>query len=325
MPGPKTHDISYKLLKKRLSHQTLSSLPNYDDYRIFAQGHDFFIYYNFYKIRTTRKLNEQIASSTLLQEYYFPNFIYNYLKAAERRGCLYNEEIRLFLEPGYILHHILDAYMHPFIIYYSGDHTRDVNKKTWYHGIMENLLDIYFMRKYENFDYVTPVNGHFSFDSLKFSEDLVAILNDSLLMTYGINNGGYIFKTSVGQVKLYIRAFKDDRYALKRSFFDLVDQIFKGTSSFSYNRDETPIISELNLQHEIWQNPMDSNIVSTSSLLDLFEEAITVGSQIIEKLEKLIQSGNITKEGIDAIIPNIASTHGLVGNQKIIIRNVKRS
>ena len=34
MPGPKTHDISYKLLKKRLSHQTLSSLPNYDDYRI---------------------------------------------------------------------------------------------------------------------------------------------------------------------------------------------------------------------------------------------------------------------------------------------------
>lgn len=325
MPGPKTHNIAYKLLKKKLSLQTLDTLPNYDSYSIFAQGHDFLIYYNFYKIRTTRKLNEQILASEVLQEYYFSDFIYNYLKAAEKRGCLQDEEVRLFIGPGYILHHILDAYMHPYIIYCTGDHVRDINKKTWYHGIMENLLDIYFMKKYENFDYTTPVREHFDFDPRKFSKNLEAILNDSLQSTYGINSGGTIFRTSVGQVKLYVRFFKDDRYALKRRFFDLVDPIFKGTSSFSYNRSEAPVIDQLNLEHDTWQNPMDESITSNKSLLELFEEALTTCSQIIERLEMLIQSGNITKEAVEAIVPNIASTHGLAANQKIIIKNVKRS
>ena len=50
MPGPKTHDIFYREFKRKLSLETLSSFPHYDQYRIFAQGHDFLIYHDFYKI-----------------------------------------------------------------------------------------------------------------------------------------------------------------------------------------------------------------------------------------------------------------------------------
>ena len=48
MPGPKTHDIFYKSLKGKLNKRTLDSFPNYDQYNIFVQGHDFLIYYDFY-------------------------------------------------------------------------------------------------------------------------------------------------------------------------------------------------------------------------------------------------------------------------------------
>ena len=54
MPGPKTHEISYKHLRNRLDKNTLNEFPNYDIYSIFAQGHDFLIYYDYYKIWNQR-------------------------------------------------------------------------------------------------------------------------------------------------------------------------------------------------------------------------------------------------------------------------------
>ena len=43
MPGPKTHDIFYKQLKRKISPFTLSQFPNYDKYNTFVQGHDLLI------------------------------------------------------------------------------------------------------------------------------------------------------------------------------------------------------------------------------------------------------------------------------------------
>ena len=69
MPGPKTHDIFYRQLKQKLNADTLSGFKNYDDYHIFAQGHDFLIYYDFYKIWNQKKLDKNISDSVLLQEH----------------------------------------------------------------------------------------------------------------------------------------------------------------------------------------------------------------------------------------------------------------
>lgn len=325
MPGIKTHDITYKLLKRKLNPSLLKEYPNYDDYRLFAQGHDFLIYHNFYKLRTTEQLNENIEASTLLQEFYFPEFVYSFLHHAELNGCLNDEQVRLFIGPGFITHHIVDAYAHPYIIYYSGDQARDPKNKTWYHGIMENLLDIYFMKKYEDFDYKTPVNHDFIFHTKRLSEKFLKTLNDSIEDVYGIKNSGNIFKTSLGQMRLYVRALKDDRFALKRKVFDLVDPLLKGTSSFSYNRSEKNLIPDLNLDHMEWCNPMNGDIKSTDSLIELIDKALTDSAHIIEQLDIMIKSGHIDKEKVLELIPNIASTHGLECNQKLKINFTRRN
>lgn len=315
MPGPKTHHIFYKQLKNKLSTETLSHFPNYDKYSIFAQGHDFLIYYNFYKIFSQKQLNENINSSKLLQEFKFQEFIYNFLKTAQQNGTIENEQIRLFIGPGYVMHHILDAYTHPLIIYYAGDHVRDTNNKTWKHGIIENLIDLYLMDKVEHINHNKyPVHKDFKFDNKTICEGLVKNLNESLNKTYNIANGGKMFYDSFSQISLFLKLFKYDNTGFKRILFDLVDPVLKGTSSFSYHRNINDNMYFLNNMNKEWLNPVDNSIKSCDSFMDLYEKALNDGAIIIERLNNLCISGNIHRDDVYSIIPNIASTHGLECN-----------
>lgn len=320
MPGPKTHDIYYKQLKGLLSPKTISSFPNYDDYRIFAQGHDLFIYHDFYKIRNQVKLNENIEEAVLLQEDRFPEFIYNYLKFAIKNGSIEDEQTRLFIGPGYAMHHILDAYIHPQIIYYSGDHTRNPNSKTWKHGVVENLLDIYMMKQYENNESKKyRVYKDFEIDNKRINDGLVDTLNSSLKETYSISNGGKIIKSALYDTRLFMRVMKYDPTGIKRVIFDAVDPFLKGTKSFSYHRNYEEALPYLNLEHETWLNPMNASITSTDSFIDLYNKALLDGSKIVDELEKICQGGTINKDDIYSIIPNISSVHGLECGKKLEI------
>lgn len=311
MPGPKTHDIFYKNLKKRLSPKTLDFYPNYDKYNIFVQGHDFLIYHNFYKKMSKKALDENIERSVQLQEHKFQEYVYDYLKVAEESGALEREDVRLF-GVGYVMHHLLDAYTHPQIIYYAGDHTKNPEFKTWYHGILENLLDIYMMEVYEGKNAKTyKVYEDFEMDSSLISHQLIQTIEQSLNDTYCISGGGKIFEEAFAQLPLFMRVMKYDKSGIKRVLFDGLDPIVKGSKSFSYHRDYDEVLPYLNLDHEQWLNPVDDTIVSNASFLDLYEKALVDGALIVEQLEEICQSGKIYRDDIYSIIPNISSVHGL--------------
>lgn len=324
MPGPKTHEISYKQLKNKLNSETLSSFPNYDKYSLFSQGHDFLIYYDYYKIWNQRKLDINVHNSMLLQEWGFQEFIYNFLDAARNNGAIENEQVRLFIGPGYIMHHMLDSYTHPQIIYYAGDHERNPKNITWKHGIIENLIDIYMMEYYENKDpRKYKVYKDFRIDTKSISPLLLTTLNESLEKTYAMSRGGEVFFKSFSQVESYMRHLKYDRTGIKKIIFDYFDSKLIGTSSFSYHRDSNEVIPFLNLEKSEWLNPMNENIKSNSSFIELYQEALISGANIINKLEKLCKSGNFNKDDIYSIIPNVASTHGLECGQRCKIKNKK--
>lgn len=310
MPGPKTHDIFYKDLKKKLSDETLASFPNYDDYNVFAQGHDFLIYHDFYKIWNQERLNQNVQNSVLLQEHSFSEFIYHYLNTAMESGAIEDEQTRLFIGPGYIMHHLLDAYTHPQIIYYSGDHVRDPKNRTWKHGIVENLIDIYLMEEKEGKNpRMYPVYKDFEF-LCDTSEALIQTLDSSLFDIYHIQNGGEIFQKSFYQMESFMKLMKYDPSGFKQKIFDLFDPVLKGTSSFSYHRDSKEVFPYLNLEDEEWQNPVNGE-VSRESFLELYDRALCDGSYIIDELEKMCQRGTIYKDDIYSLIPNISSVHGL--------------
>lgn len=321
MPGPKTHQIFYKQLKTYLKQETQHAFPNYDSYSIFAQGHDLLIYHNFYKIFNNKCLERNVALSKQLQEYFFPEFVYRYLAYAEQMELLDNQQIRLFIGTGYIAHHILDAYTHPLIIYYAGDHTRDTGNRTWMHGIAENLIDIYLMEQIEKIQPKKyPVYKDFDFKQSLLDERVCAVLDRSLEETYDFKNGGGVFREAFMQVKLFMRMFKYDPVGVKQKLFDFADPLLKGTSSFSYHRSCEGVQAFLNEEHEIWCNPMNADIQSQESFMDLYNKALRDSAKIIEQLEILCRTGKIHRDDVYNIVPDVASTHGLKCGQEIEIK-----
>ena len=309
MPGPKTHDIFYCQIKQLLLPETLSRYPHYDDYRLFAQGHDFLIYYDFYKLW---KLNRNIAESVKLQEQSFQAFICEFLLTAKANGALEEEQTRLFIGPGYILHHVLDSYAHPLIIHYAGDHTRSKENATWKHGIIETLLDAYLMENMEGVDPKTHrAYEDFEFDGQALSSKLLQTLDESLYKVYGIVGGGQKFKKGIHQTGTFMRLMKYDPHGRKKWVFDLLDPIAKGTSSFSYHVNAKDAQPYLNMGRNAWANPADSSVCSNKSFLDLYEEALAEGAEIVNALERLYQQETLRREDICAIIPNKSSTSGL--------------
>ena len=323
MPGPKTHQIFYNQLKQHLHKDTLDRFPNYDEYSIFVQGHDLLIYHDFYKIWNSRKLERNVHYSELLQEFYFPEFIYSYIKYAEEIGVLHNEQICLFLA-GYIGHHVLDAYTHPLIIYYSGDHIRNRNNATWKHGIVENLIDIYLMETQEQKNPKTyRIYKDFAFSHSKICIELKEVLNNSLNEIYNFENGGSSFEKAFLQLEWFMRIFKYDHSGIKRRIFDLLDPITKGTSSFSYNRSTDGVKELLNEAHKQWCNPMNGQY-SDKSFMDLYKSALSDTADIINRLVDLFDNHTLSKDDVFNIIPNIASTHGLKCGQKLKINYTRQ-
>lgn len=326
MPGPKTHDIFYKNLKRKLNSKTLDSFPNYDKYNIFVQGHDFLIYHDFYKKANNKALDEGVDMSVQLQEHKFQEYVYNYLKTAEKTGNIEQEDVRLFIGLGYVMHHLLDAYTHPQIIYYSGDHTRNPETKIWNHGEIENLLDIYMMETFEGVDAKTyKVYKDFEIDKSLISNDLISTIDISLADTYGFQDGGKMFEEAFQQLALYMRLMKYDKLGLKTVFFDKVLGPFtKCSKAFSYHRDFNEVIPYLNLEHEEWLNPTDGR-VSNASFLDLYEKALDDGAYIVDELEKICQSGSIHRDDVYSIIPNISSVHGLECEKSFQLKYTKKT
>ena len=319
MPGPKTHEIFYRQLKPLLPEEMLAALPNYDAYSLYGQGHDLLIYQDWWKLW---QLNRHIQESLLLQENAIQEFVFRFLCEAANRNVLAKEQIRLFIGPGYLSHHILDSYLHPLIIYYSGDHVRKKENATWKHGIIENLLDAYLIKHFENIDCRTyPVYQDFCFPDTRLDQDVFQILTNTLDSVYGIVNGGQKFERAMLQMEQLVRTLKYDPSGLKRVFFNSLDSFSKGSASFSYHVRADDIEEYLNRDHRQWENPKRPELSSSKSMLELYHEALQVGAEIIAKVDKLCVQGNITRKTVYSVIPNRSSTYALpCGNRTIYSR-----
>ena len=148
-------------------------------------------------------------------------------------------------------------------------------------------------------------------------------MNHSLKDVYDFEYGGISFMKSFSQVSLFMRIFKYDPSGIKKYFFDLLDPLLKGTKSFSYHRNCNEAKAFLNEGHELWCNPMDAELQSKDSFMDLYERALKDSAKIINHLDKIYKSGVILKDEIYSIIPNIASTHGQECGKTIEIKNAK--
>ena len=310
MPGLKSHDIFYKELKDRLKKEVLSNYPNYDKYNLFVQGHDLMLYNSSYKRWRRKLLKNNCDLSLKMQNYDFSEFVYNYLKLLEKENLLNDESCKAFLM-GYISHHIMDAYLHPYIIFYSGDHTPDKNYEEWQHGYVENLLDMYLISVKEKKDHKTAkIAKDFKYKEKYVNKKLYKVFNDAIFLTYGYTNSGKVLRNALKEIYMVAKISKEDRYGIKLKIFEFLGKFFQGSTSLSYHRDLSPVDKYLNKEKKYWVNFNDKTKISDKTFMDLYNESLVYTAEIINDLENIYKKENITREDVNNIVPNISSIHG---------------
>ena len=303
--------VHKEFFKECIAKVNLYNIDDENNMNIFAQGHDLLLYITPLKLKKYRNI------SLVLSNYKFKEFVYTYLKTAFENGIIYQDKsIRSFLY-GYISHHILDSYFHPFIMQYAFDYL-PVKKTAWLHGEIETLYDTLFIVKklglipknykiYEDFRYHGVI-----------SEPLIATIDTAVYKTYGIKNCGKLFKKAFHLNSEYVRLYRYDPKGIKKKFAIITNPIFKlGADKFFCDETELSELEKyINNNHFEWLN-IWNNTKSNDSFCDIYSKAMHDTTNSINQIEIILERHKLDKIVINDILPDRSAITGTKCGMKL--------
>ncbi len=302
MPSTITHEYYYRDVYGK-THRNFKKIYGMDDYRRYssgAQGHDALFFSDFWKLY---EFNTKRDKAIFIQDHKFQNLCLKLIQNIEERNLKDSKEIKLLLY-GYMLHHILDAYMHPYIIYqteFSGLHEE-----------FESYLDLCILKSKENKNpSLYPV--HKLIPKLpNVQKDSIDVISDSFESIYGYKDFGNTYINALKQIPLFLGLFRYDPTGIKNIGYSIIDKVGLVSINFSwlsYKHKYIDFAKYLNEEHNVWINPVDDKIESCLSVRELYELALEEGARIISELDVAIQD-NAKCDELKLIIPNISAIHG---------------
>lgn len=287
-----------------------SSNFNKKNCNIYSQGHDLLLYIETWNFIRNRQI------SLLLSNHRFQEFIYNYLKNAMQNESIYEiNDVKLFLY-GYISHHILDSYFHPYITQYCEDYL-PVRGNEWLHGTIETLFDTSFIDKYYKCDPVKfKLHKDFKYKEVS-SPKFIYNINQAGIDTYNIECLGKKINIAFHSLDKYMYLYRYDPTNIKKGLGKIVDK-FISLDSESFFYDKTKL-SELekytNSKNKEWINywtkGTENEIKSTDGLNEIYNRALQQAKQIIYDLESIIKNSKISLNDIKDIVPNRSAITGI--------------
>lgn len=313
MAGPVVHNQFMKDCFCNLElNQYLTKNSN-----IFAQGHDLLLYTQLWDFLSNRNI------SLILSNFKFREFVYNYLQKSIKNDSIYQDKnVRMFLY-GYIAHHILDSYFHPFIMQYCEDYLPKRNKK-WLHGTIETLYDSYFIetrerkkpqqyKLYKNFEYNKVHDPNF-----------IDNINHSIYETYQLKRVGQKFQHAFSSIQSYMYLYRYDPNDFKKKIADITEKFVNlGAKDFFYQENAIEQLKDyMNLNNKAWKNIWSSTTntqeISNTNFFEIYEQALVITEEIINELEHILNNqSNVSKQKIKSIIPNRSAITGLKCGKKL--------
>jgi len=318
MPSHLTHNRSYFDVYEKLSAQMRQEYAGtWGQYNIFAQGHDLLLFYMFLHILKFPDVQRKLR----IVEDNIQDLVVHYVNALQETGG--TAESKLFLY-GYLIHHFLDAKLHPLIIYETGD-LRSDKKAQALHLLVENMIDAYVLKK----DGIDP--GTYKIYTLVPSDRALtaetrAIVRISFERTYHIEKFDELVAEYNKMTRRFLKAARYDPLGVKKLVFTPLDYLLMGMfkpSILPFRFDGTEALEYLNKQNEPWTHPVDASIVSTKSFDELYDDGINEISRMISMLDEAILH-NATDAQLRSIVPNISSIHGREVRDDFQLSNVKR-
>ena len=205
MAGTLSHFKLMLDLEKKLN------IDNKDLFLIAGQGHDLLF---FVKLRDLNKFGKRSDIAKNIASKKFKILVENWQKEVINTK---NRELEIMLY-GYIAHHIMDSYIHPWINKDLGYLFDKNDKRTWVnngrHELLESIIDV-LVFDYKKFD--IPI--------ISLSSDTVKSLNKLFKSIYGIDNVGSLMNEGLGNIKGFINLYRKDKFKMKRIGYRLIDKL----------------------------------------------------------------------------------------------------
>lgn len=310
MPATYTHHIFTKDVFKTLDEATKRRLQdNVELFNLFGKSFDNLFF-------SKEKLGYYAHGNNC--NLYFKNIV----KFIVDNNLQDSSEVLAYLY-GSICHYVLDATIHPYVYYKSGQYkwNKETLKYRGVHSYVETMMDAaLYEHVYNRPIYKASFRKDFP-SNLKFSDDLNKTIDYAFANTFD-------FPLKSGASKLYYRGYKNFMFVLKHgmaSRFGLKKPLYKIADKFKLYR-KAPLMnfcyhvkkidySVLNLEHKKWWHPSDKNMTFHFSFYDLYDVAIIKAKSFIMELDKAIMTNDNIEETLQTI-GNLSYYTGLDASEK---------
>lgn len=236
-----------------------------------------------------------------------------YLKRYDTASSEFNEALSYL--SGFMCHYILDSMAHPYVFYLGGryDETPDTLKYQTLHKKIELAIDSLLLeQKFGLKAHQFKVHHHI-LKNIPIPYSILSMYDESLFLTYGINNGGNIFKKSYKDARNFFM-LTYDMLGAKKAFAGMATTLLPKNSnilksSFSYHNCVNPNIDYMNDNKQVWLHPVTGNLY-IFSFNDILRNAIKKSTLLLQAAYDFSTS-KIPAQEFKELLPNISYLTGL--------------
>lgn len=306
MPNIWTHDVYGDLLVRRDSaREWLKDKALRQLFHLGCQGPDFLFYHRF--LRGQGKTVPNKLGSLMHKQACGP-VLMRMADTIVKKQLAADDPLAVYVA-GFMLHHVLDRNMHPYVFCKSGF-------IKWNHQRFEVILDTIVVKKLLGLDtWANPVWKQIDIGP-NLPVSVVELLAD-------VTCEHYPDTAKLMRKQDWQRAYRDmiraqklfhDPSGIKRAL------TFGRIDPFVYKRND-PERDYLNEARASWRHPALENERSTASFWDLWEQALTDGQQVWDALFRYwADSSDTMRRALAAAVGNRSYEHGLDVDTNLDIR-----
>ncbi len=279
-----------------------------DTMRVASQGMDPLFFYKIWYPKKGARIRE-------FGEFFHDHHTFLYFERMihyiKYNGYAHNAEVMAFLY-GALSHYILDANIHPFVIYQTGVFQKEDEKTYRYnmkHGELESILDCYLISLRERKKPWKFSSATFCIPKTSFESTLNEVIDFTFKETFDINHMTKFYTRALADMRIFYQVFRQDKFGCKKRFYQIVDKISppdfrrKTPLSYHYKLDT----SLFNLAHKTWYHPTSRKIKAKTSLLDIYTSSLSECVALIKNLQKYIYND---EGNLEEILKNVSYLTG---------------
>lgn len=204
MAGTMTHFKFMNDLSKKINFK-----GNMNLFLMAGQGHDLLF---FVRLKDFFNYSKRKEVAKIIAESRFKNLVLEWQKEILKNN---DENLKILLY-GYIAHHILDSYIHPWINNNCNCYFNKKDKDTWKnngkHEMLESIIDVMVLDPYQ-----------FKVPKVEMDKSIEIAINRIFANVYGNYDVGSLMRDGLHNIPGFIKIYRKDKLGFKRIGYKIID------------------------------------------------------------------------------------------------------